>query len=80
MSKTPVLPQMVSDDVEFKYTKLGEPVFARLGAEWADAYSSIRPVHWTSTELRAMADFMDQHSEIRLMSDGSGTTEFKPKK
>ena len=59
-----------SKRIRFVRTLLGEAVFVKYGAKNADR--SIRPADWTISQLRAIADYMEENPKCGLCSDGSG--------
>jgi hypothetical protein len=62
--------ELITDDLIFARTSLGEGVFIH-SAE-IDARNGIRPSEWTPEELRAMADYMEANPNCTLFEDGSG--------
>ncbi len=70
-SKSSLL-ELIQVGVILTRTNLGEAVFLKEGAKFADMYSSIRPSQWSPKQLRLMADYMEANPNCALMSDGSG--------
>lgn len=61
--------------VKFLRTQHGEPIFVK--GEDPQSTISVRPVNWTSEQLRSIADYLDAHPEsskcIEVIEDSSPT-------
>ena len=62
--------ELVDKGIVFTKTNIGEAVFIHKGDK--DASNSVRPSNWTPTQLRAMADYMEENPNCTLFDDGSG--------
>jgi hypothetical protein len=62
----------IAPGIKYTRTQLGEAVFLKDGAQWANHDTSIRPSNWSISELRSMADFMEANPNCTLFNDGSG--------
>ena len=63
--------QKLGKGIVFTRTALGSPVFIKRGAK--SAYGSISPRDWSISQLRLMADYMEENPKCGLFSDGSGS-------
>jgi len=62
----------VTDEINFIYTKLGEPNFIKKGSDWADKQNSISLRDWKPEQLEEMAKFIRNNPLCTLYNDGSG--------
>lgn len=66
-----VMQELTESGIEYRRTKLGQAMFVPLGTTGRFAEKMLSPCDWSS-QLRAMADYMEANPECSLFEDGSG--------